>query len=163
RAGEVERCFTNGLRARHLAEEFGGVVLVGGKGDANLAVADDALVASVFVHDLANILRDEVGLEAKASHVGERVRKNLHAFERGEFIDQEQQPVFVAELLGALKIEFFREAVYDHCKDETHERAKANLNARWNYEIKRDGPFVIHEVLDSKVARGSGTADQWIA
>ena len=89
RAGEVERCFPNGLRPGHFAEELGGVVLVGGKGDANLAIADDALVASVFVHDLANILGDEIRLETKPGHVGKRVRENFHALERGEFVDQE--------------------------------------------------------------------------
>ena len=71
--------------------------------------------------------------------------------------------MFVAELLGALKIEFFGEAVNDHRKDEAHERAKPDLVARRDDEIERDGPFVIHEVLNRKVARGSGAADKWIA
>ncbi len=87
RAGEVKRCFPNGLGPGHFAEKLGGVVLIRGKGDANLAVADDALVAPVFVNDLANILGDEIRLETKPGHVGERIRENLHALERGEFID----------------------------------------------------------------------------
>jgi len=163
RAGKVERRFSNGLRPRHFAEEFGGVVLVGSKCDANLAIADDALVASVFVYDLSNVLGNEVGLEAKPGHVGKRVRENLHAFEGGKLVNQEEQTVFVAELLGALKIEFFGEAVNDHRKDEAHERAKPDLVAWGDDEVERHGPFVIYEVLNRKVARGSGAADKWIA
>ena len=163
RAGEIERGFPNRLRARHFAEEFGGVVLVGRKSNANLAVADDAFVAPVFVHDLANVLRDEVCLQAKPGHVGKRVRENLHALEGREFVNQEEQAMFVAELLGTLKIEFFGEPVNDHGKDQAHERTKPNLVARRNNEVERYWPFVIHEVLNRKVARGSGTANKRIA
>ena len=71
--------------------------------------------------------------------------------------------MLVAELLGTLKIEFFSEPVNDHRKDEAHERAKPDLVARRNDQVERYGPFVIHEVLNGKVARGRGAADQWIA
>ena len=70
--------------------------------------------------------------------------------------------MFVAELFGALKIELFGEAVNDHGKDEAHERAKPDLVARRDDEIERDGPFVIDEVLNRKVARGSSAADKRI-
>ncbi len=65
RPGEVERRLSNSLCPCHIAEEFCGVVLVGGKRDADLAIADDALIAPVFVHDLADVLCDEVGLKAR--------------------------------------------------------------------------------------------------
>ena len=71
--------------------------------------------------------------------------------------------MFVAELLGALKIEFFGEPVNDHGKDEAHERTKPNLVARRHNEVERYWPFVIHEVLNRKVARGSGAANKRIA
>ena len=65
-------------------------------------------------------------------------------------------------VVGTLKIEFFGEAVNDHRKDEAHERAKPDLVARRNDEIERDGPFVIHKILNRKVARGSSAANKRI-
>ena len=71
--------------------------------------------------------------------------------------------MFVAELLGTLKIEFFGEPVDDHGKDQAHERTKPNLVARRYNEVERYRPFMVHEVLDRKVANGSGAANKWIA
>ncbi len=90
RPREIEGGFPNRLCPGHFAKEFRGLVLVGRKSNANLAVTDDAFIGPVFVHDLANVLCDEVGFKAKTSHVRKRIRKNLHALERREFIDQEQ-------------------------------------------------------------------------
>src|SRR5205823_6154874 len=110
-------------------------------------IADDALVASVFVHDLSDVLGDEVCLETKPSHVRKRVRKNLHTFEGRKFVDQEKQAVFVAQLLRTLKVELFGETIDDHGEDETHEWAKPDLVTRRDDKIKRYRPVVIHEIL----------------
>ena len=71
--------------------------------------------------------------------------------------------MFVAELLGTVKVEFFGEPVNDHGEDEAHERTKPNLVARRHNQVERHWPLVIHEVLNRKVARGSGTANKRIA
>ena len=71
--------------------------------------------------------------------------------------------MFVAQLFGALKIEFFGKAVDDHGENEAHERAKPDLVARRDNEIERHRPFVIYEVLNCKVAGRSRAAHKWIA
>ena len=71
--------------------------------------------------------------------------------------------MFVAELLGTVKVELFGEPVNNHGEDEAHERTKPNLVARRYNEVERYWPFMVNEVLDRKVANGSRATNKWIA
>src|SRR5665213_806595 len=63
--------------------------------------------------------------------------------------------MLVALLLRALKYHLFGETIDGHREHQTDERAQANLVRRWNHQVERHGALVVHQLVDSKVARRS--------
>ena len=80
---------------RHLGEQIRGVLLIWGECDPNMAIRNNAFVGAVGIDDLPNILCHQVCFDPVSRHVRKCIRKNVHAAEAGELIDQQQQPVLV--------------------------------------------------------------------
>ncbi len=78
RAAEVVARFLDRGRARHFAQKFGGLELVGRESDAHVAVGNDAFVITVGIDDLPDILRDQVRFQAIPSHVRKCIGEDLH-------------------------------------------------------------------------------------
>src|ERR1039458_5056241 len=71
--------------------------------------------------------------------------------------------MLVALLLRALEHHLFGETIDGHREHQTDERAQADLVRRWNHQVKRHGALVVHQFVDSEVARRSVFCHEWIA
>src|SRR6266404_8022715 len=109
--------FLDSLNTRHFAEQFGSFVLVWGESHPDLTIAHNALVRTVLIHDLADILSYEIGFQSKTGHIRKSVGEDLHTLEGWEFVDEEEQAVLVVELTSSLEIEFFREIGRASCRE----------------------------------------------
>jgi len=56
-----------------------------------MAVAQPALVGTILLDDLPNVLRDQVRFESKSRHVGKSVGEDFHLLERRKLIDHSQR------------------------------------------------------------------------
>src|SRR5580692_6188340 len=128
-----------------------------------MTIRHDALVLPICVHDLTNVLRYEVGFQAVSSHVGEGVGENLHAVERGKFVNQEQQLVTVQLLLCSFEYHPLGQAIDDHREHQPDERPQANLVGRRDDEVQRDRTAVIDEIGYGEIAGGRILGNQGIA
>src|ERR1700716_3243501 len=71
--------------------------------------------------------------------------------------------MLVALLLRALENHLLRKAIDRHREHQTDERAQANFVRRWNHQVKRHGALVVHQLVDSEVARRGVFRYEWIA
>ncbi len=61
-----------------------------------MAVVENAVVRPIGALDLVEALRDQEGLEAVASHEGERRFKEVEAAERGKLVQHHEQAMPLA-------------------------------------------------------------------
>src|ERR1051326_3411144 len=116
RAAVIEAGFLHRRRASHLAQQLGSLELVRRERDAHVAVRNEALVVSVSIDYLSDVLRDQVGLQAITRHVRQGISEDFHAIEGWEFIDKKKETVLVALLFGALENHLLREPIDGHGK-----------------------------------------------
>ena len=67
----------NGRGPAHAREPLRRLDPVRGKGDADMAVREHALVLAIGAPELAHVLIDEIGLDAVARDIGERLLKHF--------------------------------------------------------------------------------------
>ena len=77
----------DGCGARHAGKPFGGLDPVRGIGDAHMAVGDDALVLAIGAPELGHVLHDEIGLDAVARDIGERLLEDLELAVGGKLVE----------------------------------------------------------------------------
>ncbi len=58
--------------AERIRHPLGGAVVIGGEGDADVAVIEDRVVLAVSLLDLVEALRDQEPLDAVTGHEGQR-------------------------------------------------------------------------------------------
>ena len=78
---------------RHARQPFGRLDLVRGIGDADMAVRDDALIAPIGAPKLRDVLGDEIGLDAVACDIGQRLLEDLEFAVGRELVQHQKQPV----------------------------------------------------------------------
>ncbi len=66
-------------------------------------------------------------------------------------------------LISLIELHRLRQPMNDDRKDQPHERREPVAIAIRHHQIKRDGPFVVDQVLNRKVARRRVPDDQRIA
>ena len=88
-------CFYNCHRAGHARKQFGGFRVVGRVGDSDVCTRENKLVLAINIVELHLVLNDQVILDPIACGVAHRVHDVVHAAQRGELVNQSQQPVLV--------------------------------------------------------------------
>jgi len=74
--------------------------------------------------------------------------EHAHVAQRGKLIDQEQKLVSIFFLISLVELHRLRQPVNDDRKDQPHERREPVAIAIRHHQIKRNGPFVVDEVLN---------------
>src|ERR1700722_8992748 len=69
----------------------------------------------------------------------------------------------VAFLRCALEDHPLSKAVDGHREHEADEGAQANLIRRWDYQVERYRPFMVHQIVDGEIARRGILRDERIA
>src|ERR1022692_3127335 len=160
---EIVGGLLDGGGTAHVADQFGGLELIRGKGDSHMAVRDDAFVVAVGVDNLADVLRDEIRLQAIARHIRQGIREDLHSVQRRKFIDEEQQAMTVMLLLRTSVKRSLRQAVDGQGEDQADERTQPDFVAGRHHQVKRYRAFVVDQVVDGEVAGRSVVGHQRIA
>jgi hypothetical protein len=87
------------LRFRRLAQEirdsFGGLVVIGRVGDANVSIVENGVVRSVRLFELVERLRNQKGFDAVAGQERECAFEEFEPAERREFVEDEEKAMRV--------------------------------------------------------------------
>ena len=76
------------------------------------------------------------------------MRKHAHVTQRGKLIDQEQKLVSIRLLISLVELHRLRQPVNNDRKNQPHERREPVAIAIRHHQIKRDGPFVVDQILN---------------
>ena len=148
----------------HATEQLGGLALVGGEGDANVAVAGDGFLATIDAVELGEVLGDEESADAVAGEISEGFLKEGETAESGEFVEHEEEGVAVVGDGAAFgEVEGFGEASQPLVEQHAHERAGAVEIGGGHGEVEAQGALVIHEVEQAEIGGGGVAGDEGVA
>src|SRR3546814_9384034 len=85
-----------------IGHPFCGAFVIGGEGNAYMAIVENGVVCAVSLLDLVEGLRDQEGFQAVARHEGESALEKIEPTERRELVEHHQHAMPSA--LGVKKI-----------------------------------------------------------
>ena len=147
--------------AEQVRQALGGLVVVRGVGDADVAVVEDRLIRSVRLLQLVERLRDEQSLEPVAGHERQPALEEFEPAERREFVEQKEQPMLVGR--SAADLQGLGQAAADLVQHQADDGAGARQIARRHDQIQAHRGLGVHQIGDAKVACGRVSGDDRIA
>ena len=121
-----------------------------------MAVCHERVVLAIHGIELGNVLNDDVDLAAVSGDIGQRLLHNREFSQAGEFVQQEQQAVFIPDHASTVrKLHLGADAAHNHIHHEPQQRAHP-VNVRRRYDkIQIHWFFMVHQVMDAEIT-GSG-------
>ena len=136
-----------GRCAQRIRDALGSAFVVGGEGDADVAIVQHGIIGAVGFLDLVERLRDQEALDAITGHEGECGLEKIQPSERGEFVEHQQQT-----MPAVFGVQFFREPSANLVEDQPYQRLGAVDVGGRHDEVEADRRRLRDEIGNAPVA-----------